>query len=161
MKIVKTSELNENQKNGVFKIWNDEYPHFLAYKSMGDFESYLIKLKNAEHNIVSIENEIKGWVVKFDRHEEKWFVIIVTSQIQGKGIGENLIDVIKTDENELNGWVIDRDSYYKKNGELYKSPIGFYKKNGFEITNDRFENKLFMAVKVKWTKNPVHKHSYN
>ncbi len=138
-------------------MWNDEYPNFLRYENVTDFDQYLAKLKNAEYHIVETYNEIVGWAVKFDRDEGKWFVIMVNSQKQTRGIGTKLIESIKENVIELNGWVIDKDNYYKTNGDNYKSPVDFYKKIGFEITDERFENEKFTAVKVKWSaKKPAH-----
>ncbi|MCB0473527.1 MAG: hypothetical protein KDC56_10755, partial [Flavobacteriaceae bacterium] len=59
----------------------------------------------------------------------------------------------KEKETELNGWVIDHDNDYKINGELYKSPLNFYLKNGFQKSSDRrLELEKISAVKIKWKK---------
>jgi hypothetical protein len=51
----------------------------------------------------------------------------------------------------LNGWVIDNDKEPKQNGETYKSPIGFYRKNGFEIRSDiQLKKKGINGIKVTW-----------
>lgn len=152
MESIKTNELNKIQKAGILKIWNDEYPDFLVYKDVSEFEDYLNKLDNSEHHIIVINGEIVGWVVKFDRKGQKWFVIMVNSIEHTKGIGTKLINLLKENSTELNGWVIDKDTYNKANGERYKSPIRFYEKVGFEITAENFENEKFTAIRVKWAK---------
>ena len=41
-----------------------------------------------------------------------------------------------------------------KNGKVYKSPLVFYLKNGFEIIeNERLELEKISAVKVRWINN--------
>jgi hypothetical protein len=154
MEISKTSELSQGHKLSIFSLWNEEYPDFLVHGCIGDFESYLNTLENAEHYVAISENELIGWLVKFDREGEKWFVVTVSGQMQEKGVGTNLISVVKGSSTELNGWVIDSDSYSKANGDAYRSPLSFYEKSGFDITGDTFENNHFKAVKVKWTSKP-------
>ena len=150
LKIVQTSELSEEQKNQILRIWNSEYPEFLAYSNVSGFDRYLDELENSRHYIAKYRNEIIGWVCLFDRDEEKWFVTLVSSSSQKSGVGSRLIQTAKADSNALNGWVIEKDSYLKANGDLYKSPLAFYEKNGFEKTNDHFSNKDFEAVRVTW-----------
>ncbi len=155
MKIKQIKELNSIQKMEILKIWNDEYPSSLTYNNITEFEIYLDKLINSEHFIAYINNRIVGWIVKFIREEKNWFVIMVSSQEQGKGIATKLIETIKRNSTELNGWVINTENYTKQNGQAYKSPIGFYKKIGFEIIKDRLENEKLSAVQIKWTKKPA------
>ena len=152
MEIAITSEPSQYHKAEIYKIWNAEYPSFLAHKSISEFESYLKALENARHFIATSENNLIGWIVKFDREGGKWFVLMISSKAQNKGLGTILVSLLKGNSDELNGWVIDRDSYLKANGEIYKSPLEFYTKNGFETTNDRFKNEDFEALKVKWVK---------
>ena len=84
---------------------------------------------------------------------EKWFAIILDSNFHGKGFGTKLLSLGKEKESELNGWVIDKQDDKRKNGELYKSPLNFYLKNGFEkFDNERLELEKISAVKIKWKK---------
>ena len=149
--ITATSELNGEQKIQIMKIWNREYPGFLVYSSIRDFDSYLKKLENATHFIAKSKNEIFGWISLFDRDGEKWFVTLVSSHMQSRGVGAHLIKILKERSEVLNGWVIESNSYRKANGEHYKSPLTFYEKNGFKKTKDRFSNNDFEAVKVQWS----------
>lgn len=151
MKIHRTSELTREQKVEILNLWNAEYPTFLEHKSLGDFEGYLEKLGNASHLLAESGEEILGWMVSFDRAGETWFVLIVSSKIHGRGVGSKLMEVAKSNAEVLNGWVIEKETYKKTDGQFYTSPIGFYKKHGFEIGSERFENQDFEAVKVKWT----------
>lgn len=151
LEITATSELNKEQKSQILKIWNREYPEFLVHSSDRDFDSYLEKLENARHFIAKSQNEIIGWISIFDRDGEKWFVTLVSSHMQNRGVGAYLIKNIKNSSEVLNGWVIECDSHRKANGERYKSPLIFYEKNGFKKTKDRFSNNDFEAVKIQWS----------
>ena len=98
------------------------------------------------------ENQkIKGWYFDFYRDDEKWFALILNSKCQRKGWGRKILNLAKEKETELNAWVIDHNKYKKRNGELYKSPLNFYVKNGFEIMLEtRLQNEKIAAVKIKW-----------
>lgn len=152
MIIYKSNQLNKIQKEKILKIWNDEYPDFLFYSNLEDFEKYLTTLGDPEHYIAKIKNNLVGWAVKFDRNNEKWFVIMIDSLSQGKGIGSKLLEELKCESMELNGWVVAKDIYKKQNGHIYKSPIRFYNKAGFEIMQENLENGKLSAVKIKWMK---------
>ncbi|KQB41297.1 hypothetical protein [Flavobacterium aquidurense] len=85
------------------------------------------------------------------REDENWFAIILDHQIQGKGNGSLLMNEIKSKNDCLNGWVVDHENEVKQNGDLYKSPMPFYIKNGFTIIAEkRIENEKMSAVKINW-----------
>ncbi|MDO5980246.1 GNAT family N-acetyltransferase [Flavivirga spongiicola] len=150
MVIEKTNQLNTFQKKEILKIWNHEYPNSLVHKTIKDFEAYLDGLGNLEHFVIKLDHQISGWLSTYIKDSKKWFVIIIKSEHQRKGIASQLIEMVTQHTTELYGWVIDTDNYVKQNGEKYKSPIKFYKKLGFKVTNDRLENKKISAVKIKW-----------
>ena len=154
MEFIKRSSLSVSEKLEVFELWNNEYPEKLSYKEKGEFDTYLKALKEQSHILlVDINKKIKGWYFDFKRENEKWFAIILDSEIHGKGLGTKILELAKEKENELNGWVIDHNRDKKKNGELYNSPLNFYLKNGFEKSViDRLELKNISAVKIKWRK---------
>ncbi|HEX7869633.1 MAG TPA: hypothetical protein VF455_05905, partial [Chryseobacterium sp.] len=78
---------------------------------------------------------------------------ILSENLHGKGRGTKVLNELKQNKNELNGWVIDHSNDRKINGEFYKSPLEFYKKNEFEVLSDiRLELEIMSAVKIKWTK---------
>lgn len=98
------------------------------------------------------ENLILGWALKFERENEKWFAIILSEIIKGKGLGRKMLNELKKEEQVLNGWVIDHNNDKKKNGQLYVSPLKFYEKCDFEIiVNERLELDKISAVKIKWS----------
>lgn len=147
-------ELSKTDKKEILNLWNDEYPEKLNYQTLSEFENYLGNLTNQSHILMrSKDQRIKGWYFDFIRENEKWFAIILDSKFHGKGLGTKILDFAKEKESELNGWVIDNNNDRKKNGELYKSPLGFYLKNGFEkFDKERLELEKLSAVKIKWKK---------
>lgn len=94
---------------------------------------------------------VKGWYFEFDRDNARWFAMLLDQSIKNKGWGSRMLAKAKSTAKELSGWVIDHDRYHKANGETYKSPLGFYIKNGFKIVNDqRLETHKISAVKIIW-----------
>ncbi len=79
--------------------------------------------------------------------------MILDARIQGKGFGRQLLNMAKEKEAKLNAWVVDHDRNLKKNGEIYRSPLDFYLKNGFEkLAESRLESDKISAVKIHWKK---------
>lgn len=154
MKITNTHQLNQEQKEQILQLWNNEYPEKLAYKSIDGFENYLEKLNKVNHFLLLNDNEkIQGWAITFERENETWFAIILSENLHGKGWGRKVLNELKQHKNELNGWVIDNSNDKKLNGNFYKSPLEFYIKNEFEVLSEiRLELEIMSAVKIKWKK---------
>lgn len=57
MKIVKQTKLNDNQKEKIYELWNNEYPKQLSYNSVADFENYLNNLNEQNHYLLLGKNE--------------------------------------------------------------------------------------------------------
>ena len=152
--VLHQKSLNEKQKNAVSKLWNAEYPDGLTYKDHNEFNEFLKDLRNKHHILMNTRNQkLMGWCCIFDRDGERWFSIIVDGAFQGHGFGKRLLSLAKEHEEELNGWVVDHDNHVKVNGEVYKSPLMFYEKNGFRVLKDfRFNRSNISAVKIRWTK---------
>jgi len=153
LEIVQTTELSEQVKKQVFDLWNSEYPEKLSYNSLTEFDNYLHNLSNLTHYLLTNkEYLILGWALKFERENEKWFAIILSERIKGKGLGRKMLNELKKEEKVLNGWVIDHNKDKKKNGQQYVSPLKFYEKCDFDILDDeRLELEKISAVKIKWT----------
>lgn len=154
MKFNKIKVLSKKNKIDIVNLWNNEYPRELAYNNVSEFESYLKKLADQAYILLFDANDnLGGWYFDFTRENEKWFAIIIDSHLQHKGLGTKLLNFAKQKETRLNGWVIDSDDSLKKDGTLYKSPLNFYLKNGFEILP---KNRLLLtkisAVQILWTK---------
>ena len=154
MEFIRRSILSDSEKLEIFELWNNEYPEKLSYKTLKELDEYLNKLTSQSHILLIDSSEkIKGWYFDFKRDNEKWFAIILDSDIHGKGFGNKILELAKQKENELSGWVIDHNKDKKNNGEFYSSPLNFYLQNGFEIlTTDRLESVKISAVKIKWKK---------
>lgn len=166
--------LTEHQKASLLNLWNNEYPKYLNYNSQTDFNTYLDNLKIISHVLICKEKEIKdeeinkseiknteiknkeilAWLFIFERENENWFGIIISSKLQKKGFGTKLLNIAKDKYSQLNDWVIEHNNDLKANGQNYISPLHFYLKNGFEILPQiRLELEFFKAVKIKWQKN--------
>lgn len=154
MKITNTHQLNQEQKEQILQLWNNEYPEKLAYKSIDGFENYLEKLNEVNHFLLMNDDEkIQGWAITFEREGDTWFAIILSENLHGKGWGTKVLNELKQNKKALNGWVIDHSDDKKRNGSFYKSPLEFYLKNGFEVLSDtRLELKIMSAVKIRWKK---------
>lgn len=153
LKIIKTTEINEEAKKQIFDLWNNEYPEKLTYNNLTEFDNYLYNLSNLNHYLLTNKEDfILGWAITFERNNEKWFAIILSEKIRGQGLGRKMLNELKKDELILNGWVIDHNNDKKKNGNQYISPLKFYEKCGFKIlVDERLEIDKISAVKIKWT----------
>ena len=154
MEFVKRLYLSDSEKLEIFELWNNEYPKNLSYHSILEFDEYLKDLTEQSHILVmDSKGKIIGWYFDFIRDNEKWFAIILDSRIHGKGLGTKILDLAKEKEDELSAWVIDHNRDKKLNNEFYKSPLGFYLKNGFKkLSENRLELHKISAVKIKWNK---------
>jgi ribosomal protein S18 acetylase RimI-like enzyme len=152
MKIITTNSLDNLQKKVIFELWNAEYPKNLTHRNLDDFENYLNALTNQHHILLIDKNDtIKGWYFDFERNNEKWFAMILATEIHGRGFGTLLLNEGKKRESLINGWVIDKTDYLKQNGNYYKSPVRFYLKNGFQLLHEiRLELEHLSAVKISW-----------
>ncbi|WP_286859449.1 MULTISPECIES: N-acetyltransferase [Sphingobacterium] len=144
--------LSEEESMAIMDLWNQEYPASLSYANLAEFEDYISSLLAPVHILVRKDNHLIGWAVKFYRDNQRWFAIILSNIIQGRGLGLDLMNKLKKDEQELNGWVIDNDLGIKQDKKPYRSPLGFYTKNNFALlTDQRLELPTLSAVKVIWT----------
>lgn len=150
MKIVLKSDLSIEEKEIIFQLWNNEYPARISFNSIEDLETYLNNLADVNHYFIyNDSNEIKGWAITFIRENEKWFAIIINSKIKNQGFGTQLLNHLKSIENKLSGWVIDHNNDLKSDGTSYVSPLHFYLKNGFSISEGiRIETDKISAVKI-------------
>ena len=152
MKFITTSRLYKIQKSQIRNLWNAEYPAIIQQKELADFEKYLSGLKEKNHILIKEKNGIiVGWFIDFIRDGERWFAMIVSSEIQGKGYGSKLLEMGKKRNTELNGWAVQSTEYKRSDGKPYKPPLGFYEKMGFRIFSEiKFETDIMTTVKIKW-----------
>ena len=137
------------------ELWNQEYPLKLNYHYLEDFKTYLNNLTDQSHILLLDEgNKVIGWYFDFLREGERWFAILLNSDVHRKGFGTKLLQIAKEKESILNGWVIDHNEDIKPNGDPYISPLDFYTKNDFKVISEtRLELEKISAVKIKWQKN--------
>jgi GNAT superfamily N-acetyltransferase len=154
MKLETKNILSDAQKVIITGLWNTEYPKQLNFNGVTGFEEFLNRISNPLHFLLLNEDgELKGWLMTFTRQDERWFSVIVDGKEKQKGFGTRLLEELKKSEDEISGWAIEHDNYLKNDGENYRSPIGFYQKNGFAILSEmRLEKEDYYAVKIKWTK---------
>ncbi|XHP75299.1 hypothetical protein KCTC52924_03065 [Arenibacter antarcticus] len=148
------TQLSKTDKIEILNLWNREYPEKLNYQTLAEFDHYLINKTEQSHILMIDESqEITGWYFAFKRDNDKWFTLIIDSKLHGRGFGTKVLNLAKEKETELNGWVIDHSNDRKKNGEIYKSPLRFYLKNGFKkLEENRLELDKITAVRIKWSK---------
>lgn len=152
IEMVETTSLSIEQKEAIFRMWNNEYPAQLAYDSIEDLDVYLGNLHSAYHYFaVDIVGNIVGWAFSFVRESEKWFAIIVDSTLHKTGVGTMFLNRLKEKTMLLNGWLTDHDNYIRCDGTPYISPVGFYLKNGFTLHADiRLQTDQLSAAKITW-----------
>lgn len=152
MNYTQTHQLTNEQKVAIMGIWNQVYPAQLQHSTVLSFEKYLYPLKNERHILVMDETEnITGWLVTFDRKEDRWFAMLLADRAQGQGIGSELLRQAKAANKVLNGWVVDHNSYKRQDGKTYLSPLEFYIKNEFEVLRDNhFEDNKIAVIQVRW-----------
>lgn len=146
--------LSETQLKQILELWNTLYPAGLCYEHLGHFESFLEELGQIKHWIVlSKHNKILAWIMTFDRSGERWFSIIVSQQMQGQGLGRQLISSALEKEDLLNGWVVNHNNTLKKDNSPYLSPLPFYKKLGCEVIDqEKLKKSGISCVKIRINK---------
>lgn len=148
MQLINTATLSDNQIQQIDVLWNQEYPKNL----MNRFSILLGDATNYRHFILENEaQQVLGWAVLFDKENETRFSKIVGEASKGMGLGSRLMDALKQACPCFYGWVIDNDNDIKNDGSIYRSPLTFYLKHGFEVLSDqRLDTPIIKAVKVKW-----------
>ncbi len=153
--ILTTNTLTAIELQQVYEMWNMECPIQLKYNSIHEFTTKMQTMQSVQFYLLkNNSNSIIGWAYTFDRDANRWFSIMLNSNLQGKGLGKYIINEMQATETALNGWVIDHNNDVKNNGDTYTSPLNFYLKCGFSILyNYRLEigNKI-SAVKITWKK---------
>lgn len=150
--IIKTDKLTLDEKCEILTLWNEEYPSQLGHKNIESLEAYLEGCAKKLHWFAQSEDgSTCGWLMCFERDDERWFAMIVSRAHQGKGLGKALLTEAKKVESILNGWAVDKTGYYKRDDSPYGAPLEFYLKNGFEVKPEvRFETEILSSVKIVW-----------
>ena len=118
---------------------------------MASVEAYLGRLRDIKHIFVTDDQGIiSGWYMDFFRDGERWFVMIIERELQGRGYGRKLLSMGLEEQEELNGWVVGSSTYEKADGTIYMSPLPFYIKQGVRVYPDiTFETKEIRSIKIK------------
>lgn len=152
-----TTTLYPSEREQLRAIWNDVYPEQLIHDTAESFDAYIDRLEEPEHTLVYANQQLNsdtdsspiGWICTFNRNEERWFVLIVDSSCARQGCGSKLLLWVLERHPKLCGWVVEHNEFKKHDGTPYLSPLGFYLKHGFEVTDIRLENEFTSAVKIK------------
>ncbi|OEK01508.1 hypothetical protein BFP97_08225 [Roseivirga sp. 4D4] len=159
MKIQEVSTLSDSQKTAIVALWNQEYPIQVHYQNESEFDQYLNNLSDIKHFLLYPEaNKLRGWAITFLRDNERWFAIIIDTEIHSRGYGRSLLSKLKKDNTVLNGWVVNENQYKKSDGTVYQSPLPFYLKNGFELLPSESIDKKISAIKIRWTQSDPENH---
>ncbi len=151
IEFLKTEDLTKDDRQGLYHLWNSEYPAGISYAALSGFDIYIQGLSQAEHVLAKDElGNVLGWYVQFVRGGANWFVLIIDHKVQHTGLGSKLLKIACKEGTTLYGWVVDDDDETKLDGTIYQSPLGFYIKNGFELMEERLELETISAVKIKW-----------
>ena len=150
MHITNRKSLSANESEQLNVLWNTLYP----VKLNNRFNILLEGVEDFQHYLISDEAEnVLAWAVIFNKDNEMRFSLLVEENHQGKGLGSQLIQKLKSDYPEFYGWVIDHDKDLKLDGTNYKSPLKFYQSHGFEVLSEqRIDTEMLKAVKVKWVR---------
>lgn len=147
-----TRELTEKEKIEIVELWNQEYPKAMSHTGIASFEQYLQGLAEVNHILLfGEEKQVLGWLIYFFRDNEPCFALLLDSSLQGNGWGSKMLNRAKELNSELNGWVVAHEDELKQNGQFYRSPMEFYRKNDFEICQDiQLTMKDIRCIKVVW-----------
>lgn len=152
MKIEITKKIKEENIKQIYSTWNSVYPLQANFKSMADFKIYLEKAVDQRHYVFRNNNGvINGWLMTFNRDNKRNFVLLVNEDKQNNGIGTCLVEEMQKIETEVVGWVVVSDAYLKANGSNYRSPINFYKKHNFYVTDERCDTNNLLTVRIAWS----------
>jgi GNAT superfamily N-acetyltransferase len=135
--IAHSDTLVESELQSLHVMWNSVFPVDIEYETVQETELFLAGLSKLRH-IKAVESDhMIGWMGVFERHGECWFIILTSTGHQGQGIGSLLMKAAKEDEKELNGWIVLSEKHKLKGGADYRSPAGFYDKQGFVLNEKR------------------------
>ncbi|MFI5160675.1 MAG: GNAT family N-acetyltransferase [Sphingobacteriales bacterium] len=153
MKTITLTSFSDTQKENLLNIWNAEYAAKLQLPNLLEFEHFLDSLINQKHYLLVNEGDnIVGWAALFTIESAHCFFIMIDGNSHGKGYGTLLLNELKKHEKHLFGWAIDHNDDVKADGTFYRSPLDFYRKNGFTINSElRLETDQLSAVNIVWS----------
>lgn len=145
--------LEDRDLNHLMKLWNEEYPKTISWNGKNEALNYLNSLEDCQHHFILQDDEIVAWAARFTRQSNPWFALIVNRNFQGKGVGSYVMKELMSMTPSLYGWVSISDDLMRSDGSIYKGPIDFYQKLGFEKDGDEeFQMGEMTCVLIKWKK---------
>ncbi len=154
--------LSPEEKYQIFQIWCSEYPRQSVFNTYKKFDDYICAMVNPTHYLVKdTTKKVLGWLVTVDRDNSRWLVILVHSDTQKLGLGSLLLNEVKYVEPSISAWITPHNNYFKADGSIYRTPLPFYLKNGFQLTDETFEKDDFSGTKIIWSSSPLHENSSN
>ena len=154
MRIQEAGILSSDQKVQITDLWNKTFPLSIGLDGIPGLEQYLSELQD-HHHLLLIDDKgiVQGWFFDFIREEERWFTVMLSPGVHGKGWGSQLMRQGMAANERLNGWVVNTFDYKTQDGQTYQPPVGFYQKLGFEIHPDiRLELPQINCIKITWYK---------
>lgn len=142
--------LSDEIKQQIFDIWNLVYPAQVTFPTIEKFEAYLSRATDSRNFICFNDSKrVSGWLMTFSREGQRNFVMLVSQDSQGRGIGRELLETLKRSESQsVVGWAVESEKYLRRDKSPYRSPIYFYRENGFEITNQRQQHQDLEVTKI-------------
>ena len=153
LNLTKVNTLSNQDKRQIFIIWSAEYPKQSVFNSYDEFDTFILSLVNPTHYLIkNNDDRLLGWLVTIDRDGGRWLIILVDSSEQKQGIGSRLLDEMKQIESSVSAWITPHNNYFKADGTPYITPLPFYEKNGFILTDETFVKDDFGGTRIYWKK---------
>ena len=77
-------ELTVKQLKKIFLLWNNEHPISFHFDRWENLKNYFNAYDDLHHTLYMNGNSIEGWWCDFNRDNQRWFTILVSSSFQKK-----------------------------------------------------------------------------
>ncbi|MCE7735344.1 MAG: GNAT family N-acetyltransferase [Candidatus Heimdallarchaeota archaeon] len=147
-------EIQSNYIEQYIDINLSENPKFTREIQFPKFKNFLKQEREIKVILATSGDKLLGWLmVSFAENRGLYhFNMVVHREFQRVGIGKQLLIKAKENFDELYGVVVPVNRYKRRDGTQYKTPIEFYKQNGFSLTGKKFvEYRDVQLVEIKWS----------
>jgi ribosomal protein S18 acetylase RimI-like enzyme len=150
-------EISDDIIRQYLEINSTVYPEF-TYGRI-DFQKLRNRLNEDKYvKLVIARQDLKltGWLMVSysEKQNIHHFNMLVHDNFHRRGIGSKMLYMGKELFDELHGVLVPVNTYKRKDGKPYPSPLNFYLKNGFTLTGRKFvEYDNIELVEIKWSKN--------
>lgn len=148
------SEIQNNFIEQYIEINLSENPKFTREIRFETFKNLLHRDNSIKIILATSGEKLLGWLmISFAENRGLYhFNMLVHREFQRAGIGKQMLTKAKENYDELYGVVVPVNRYKRRDGTQYKTPIDFYKKNGFSLTGKKFvEYRDVQLVEIKWS----------